>query len=127
MIKDLTIEQLRTESGKILSKAYFELGQNPDEDTIVSMSLTLAEDLKSDFSNLSIIDIKQSFRNGVRGEEFHINVKTYYKWINKQKQLIWDNDAIDHQFKDKRLAYRNPNNTGLKTIKTTIKQLKQIQ
>tara|TARA_R100000655_G_scaffold36432_3_gene70723 strand:+ start:962 stop:1318 length:357 start_codon:yes stop_codon:yes gene_type:complete len=91
MIKQQSIEDLRSHAIEILSKAYLELGQNPNEDTIVSMSLILAEDLQRDFKNLEIEDIRQAFRRGVREtDEFHITVKTYYKWIKKYRDLLWD-------------------------------------
>ena len=87
----MPIEDLRTHSVEILSKAYLELGQNPNEDTIVSMSLILAEDLQKDFKNLDIEDIKASFRRGIREtDSFHITVKTYYKWIKTYRDLLWD-------------------------------------
>ncbi len=91
MIKNTPIEELRTASVEILSKAFFELRQNPSEDDIVAMSLTLAEDLKIDFPNLEIQDIRMAFREGVRKtEDFSIGVKTYYKWIKRYRDLLWD-------------------------------------
>jgi hypothetical protein len=124
MIKDIPIEKLRNYAVDILSKSFFELGQNPDEDTIVSMALTLAQDLKEDFPNLCISDIQQSFRNGIRqSDEFHISVRTYYKWIKQHRQIIWDNESVEEKYKDKRLSYRNP---GIKSIANSIKNLKII-
>lgn len=91
MIKSIPIEHLRNHSVEILSKAFLELGQNPNEDTIVSMSLILAEDLQKDFKNLEIDDIRAAFRKGVREtDDFHLTVKTYYKWIKKYRNLLWD-------------------------------------
>lgn len=91
MIKDMPIEDLRSHSVEILSRTFLELGQNPNEDTIVSMSLILAEDLQKDFKNLEIDDVKAAFRRGIREtEEFHITVKTYYKWIKTYRNLLWD-------------------------------------
>ena len=91
MIKELSIQDVRSHAVEILSKTFLELGQNPNEDTIVSMSLILAEDLKKDFKNLEIEDIKAAFRKGVREtEEFHITVKTYYKWIKTYRNMLWD-------------------------------------
>ena len=91
MIKQQSIEDLRSNAIDILAKAYLELGQNPDEETMVQMSLSLAEDLQRDFKNLDIQDIKEAFRKGIRDtEEFHITVKTYYKWIKKYRDLLWD-------------------------------------
>lgn len=91
MIKNMPIEDLRSHAVEILSRTFLELGQNPNEDTIVSMSLILAEDLQKDFKNLEIEDIKAAFRRGIReGEEWHITVKTYYKWIKIYRNLLWD-------------------------------------
>jgi len=106
MIKEKPIEDLRSHAIEILSKAYLELGQNPSEDTIVSMSLILAEDLHRDFKNLEIEDIRQAFRRGVREtDEFHITVKTYYKWIKKYRDLLWDAEyQVRTQGKDPKLV-----------------------
>jgi len=106
MIKTMTIQDLRSHSVEMLSKAYLELGQNPDEDTIVSMSLILAEDLQKDFKNLDIQDIKASFRRGIREtDSFHITVKTYYKWIKTYRDLLWDAEyQVRTQGKDPKLV-----------------------
>ena len=116
-INNLSIEQIRTEAIDIIAKAYLELGQNPDEDTMVQMSLSLAEDLQKDFNKLEIQDIKEAFRIGIRETEvFHITVKTYYKWIKDHQQIIWNNETIPQQQQDKRLQYRSRNGTGMKRI-----------
>ena len=116
-INRLSIEQIRTEAIDIIAKAYLELGQNPDEDTMVQMSLSLAEDLQKDFNKLEIQDIKEAFRIGIRETEvFHITVKTYYKWIKDHQQIIWNNETIPQQQQDKRLQYRSRNGTGMKRI-----------
>jgi len=111
-INNLSIEQIRTEAIDILAKAYLELGQNPDEDTMVQMSLSLAEDLQRDFKNLEIQDIKEAFRKGIRDtEEFHINVKTYYRWIKKYRDLLWDAEyKVTTQNQDPKLVpyYKAP-------------------
>ena len=84
----MPIEDLRSHAVEILSRTFLELGQNPNEDTIVSMSLILADDLQKDFKNLEIEDIKAACRRGIReGEEWHITVKTYYKWIKIYSNL----------------------------------------
>ena len=106
MIKNTPIEALRSHAVEILSKAYLELGQNPTEDTIVSLSLILAEDLQKDFKNLEIEDIKASFRRGIREtDSFHITVKTYYKWIKTYRNLLWDAEyQVRTQGKDPKLV-----------------------
>lgn len=117
MIRDIQIEELRNEALAIMSKAYLELGQSPGEDTIVSFSLILADDLKRDFGNMKMQDIREAFRIGVReSQEFHLTVKTYYKWIKSHRQIIWDNETIEPERRDKRLNYRSRNGTGLKKL-----------
>lgn len=91
MIKDIPIEDLRSHAIEILTKTYMELNQNPSEDTIVGMSLSLAEDLQDDFKSLEIVDIRQAFRRGVRQtNDFSIGPKTWYRWIKKYRDLLWD-------------------------------------
>lgn len=128
MIKNISIEDLRVYSGKILSKAFFELGQNPDDETIVAMSVTLAEDLSKDFTTMEIQDIQEAFRIGIREtDKFHINIKTYYKWIRDHRQIIWNNDTLAPEMQDKRLHYRSRNGTGMKTISKNLSNLKYIK
>ena len=127
MIKNISIEDLRSEAVDIMNKTYLELGQNPTEETIVSFSYILAEDLSRDFYNMEMPDIWEAFRIGVRQTEiFHLQVKTYYKWIRDHRQIIWDNETIEPNMQDKRLNYRTRQGTGMKRINIKdIKQLKQ--
>ena len=126
MIKDIPRADLRNHAVEILSKAYLELGQNPSEDTIVSVGLILADDLSRDFNNLEIQDIQEAFRIGVREtQDFHITVKTYYKWIKAHRQVIWDNETIPEQQQDKRLNYRSRQGTGMQRI--SDRGIKKIQ
>ncbi len=123
-IKDIQIEKLREFACDLLSRTYMELGQRPSEEDIVTFAVILAEDLKEDFFNLEIQDIQQAFRQGIRNtDEFHITVKTYYKWIKAHRQLIWDNNTKEEQHRDRRLSYRSRNGTGLKSISNNLKQL----
>jgi hypothetical protein len=123
MIKELSIEDVRSLSIELLSKTFLELRQhNISEDDIVSLSLILAEDLKKDFKNMEIDDIKESFRLGIRNtDDFLIGPKVWYKWIKQHRQIIWDNETVKDEYKDKRLSYRKP---GIKLINNTIKDLK---
>ena len=117
MIKNIAIEDLRSEAVDIMNKAYLELGQNPSEDTIVSFAYILADDLKRDFDKMELQDIWEAFRNGVRDTtEYHITVKTYYKWIKSHRQIIWDNEKIEPNMQDKRLRYRSRKGTGMKRL-----------
>lgn len=125
-IKEIEIERLREFSCDLLSRTYMELGQRPSEEDIVTFAVILAEDLKEDFSNLELPDIQAAFRQGIRNtDDFHITVKTYYKWIKAHRQIIWNNINTEPERMDKRLRYRSRNGTGLKKIETQ-KQFNQI-
>jgi hypothetical protein len=127
MIKDIPIEDLRAFSVEILSRTFLELRQHSiSEDDIVSLSLILAEDLQKDFYNLTLEDVKESFRQGIRNtDDFLIGPKVWYKWMKNFRQLIWNNEDIAPNMRDKRLAYRSRNGTGLK--KLNIKDLKLLK
>ena len=91
------------------------------------MSNSLANDLKQDFGNLTMEDIVHSFRNGVRNTDdvrFVLNVQTYYIWIKKHRQLIWNESSKEPQRQDKRVRYRLRTGTGLSSISNKIKKLK---
>ena len=126
MIKDITIEDLRSLSIELLTRTFLELRQhNISEDDIVSLSLILAEDLKKDFSNMNIEDVKESFRQGIRStDDFLIGPKVWYKWIKNFRQIIWNNEGVESNMQDKRLAYRSRKGTGLK--KLNINDIKLI-
>lgn len=85
MIKEMSIENIRSLSIEILSKTFLELRQhNITEEDIVSLGLILAVDLQKDFNNMYIEDIKESFRLGIRTtDDFLIGPKVWYKWIKK--------------------------------------------
>ena len=87
--KDLTLKCV-----DLISKTFVELGQAKGEDDIVILSQSLSDDLSKDFAKLTFSDIEDAFRNGVRKTDlFALNVKTYYVWILKWRQIIWE--AID--------------------------------
>ena len=108
MIKKISESELTKMCVELLSKTYLDLGQhNVDAKTKVLMAQSLAYDLKKSFKNLLWIDIQQAFWNGVRNtDDFSINAKTYYKWIKIWRSIIWNNEDIPEQQKDKRLNYR---------------------
>ena len=122
MIKDIDDKQLTIMCNELIFKTLVELGQSKDEKWHLTMSVSLANDLKQDFEKLNFEDIIQSFRQGVRNtDKFVFNVQTYYSWIKAHRQLIWDNTAVDTHRQDKRLRYRS--GTGMKQI-SNIKTLK---
>ncbi len=105
----------------LISKTLVELGQTKSKEDILVLSTTLAEDLMRDWKMLRWQDIEESFRTGIReSEDFHLSVKTYYKWIRAQKKLIdehiWKENNQSSFQTDRRLNYRSRNNTGLLTI-----------
>ena len=109
MIKKISESELTKMCVELLSKTYLDLGQhNVDAKTKVLMAQSLAYDLKKSFKNLLWIDIQQAFWNGVRNtDDFSINAKTYYKWIKIWRSIMWNNEDIPEQQKDKRLSYRS--------------------
>ena len=116
-IKDIELNDLQSKCVDLLAKTYVELGQKSDSDTMITFAQILADDLKSDFETLDFIDIIQAFKIGVRtSDDYHLNVKTYYKWIRSHRQVLWDNEDLSDQQKDKRLKYRSKKGTGLKKL-----------
>ena len=123
-IKDIELEKLSDFCGDLLSRTYLELGQNPNPKDVASLGVILVNDLKIDFPELTTSDISHAFRLGVRGDLFHVNVKTYYKWIKTHQDLIWINESKQEYEKDKRLIYRSRKGTGMNLITNSIKQIK---
>jgi hypothetical protein len=116
-IKEIKTNDLQSMCVDLLAKTYLELGQKSDAETMITFAKILSEDLQDDFKNLTFEDIIQSFKQGVRtSDEFHLNVKTYYKWIKTHRQIIWNNTDKTPERMDKRLKYRSRNGTGLKKI-----------
>tara|TARA_R110001592_G_scaffold320606_1_gene598625 strand:- start:275 stop:655 length:381 start_codon:yes stop_codon:yes gene_type:complete len=126
MINNIPIEDIRSEALKIMRNTYIELGQSPDALKLTSISYSLADDLSRDFKKMEMRDIWEAFRIGVRQTEvFHITVKSYYKWIEDHRQIIWNNETIEPNMQDKRLNYRTRKGTGMKRI--NIKDIKQLR
>ena len=113
----------------LISKSLIQLGQTKSDKHILILATTLAEDLMRDFSKMQWSDIEESFRTGIREtDEFHLSVKTYYKWIKHQKKIIYENEWNKNNLatyrEDKRIAYRSRKGTGLKRI-NIIKQINE--
>lgn len=94
-IKTMTKEELLMSSVDLISKTYIELGQhNIEEDTIMIMAQSLADDLGKTYKNFYFKDAQNAFNLGVRSpinsDFIHFNVPTYMKWLRKHKELIWD-------------------------------------
>jgi len=118
-IKKMHIQDLTIACNELLFKTLVELGQSKGEQWLLAMSHSLANDLKKDFGDLTMEDIAHSFRNGVRNTDdvrFVLNVQTYYIWIKKHQQLIWNESSKEPDRQDKRLQYRSRKGTGTKII-----------
>lgn len=120
-IKEIEIKELKLLCVDLVSKTLVELGQTKTDKEIVILATSLAEDVKEDFGNLYFLDIQKSFREGVRRTElFALNVKTYYHWIKRHRDLIWQNESKEETQRDKRLKYRSRKNTGMITLKQKL-------
>tara|TARA_Y100001963_G_C6530818_1_gene330986 strand:- start:117 stop:467 length:351 start_codon:yes stop_codon:yes gene_type:complete len=116
------MKELTKKCISLISKSLVELGQTRSKEDILILSNSLAHDLVEYFPNLSFSDIEKSFSIGIReSEEFHLSVKTYFKWIKQHQKLIWDQESKEPEHRDKRLQYRSRSNTGLLTIQKLIK------
>ena len=108
----------------LISNTLVQLGQTKSDKDILILASTLAEDLMMDFSTMSWIDVQESFRSGIRGERFVVNVQTYYIWLRAQKKLIdediWKKNNLVTYRPDKRMIYRKRKGTGLLTIKKLL-------
>ena len=125
-IKEIHIQELTINCNDLLFKTLVELGQSKGEQWLIAMSHSLANDLKKDFGSLTFEDIAHAFRNGVRNTDdvrFVLNVQTYYIWIKKHRQLIWNESSKEPEHQDKRIQYRSRKGTGMKSI-SNIKKLK---
>lgn len=125
-IKDIEYKELCLKCLDLISHTLVELGQQKDTDFKVVLSKSLATDLLESFGNMDFNAIVMSFRYGVRDTEdvkFVLNVQTYFAWIKKHRQLIWDNDTKEPKRRDKRLKYRAKNGTGIKLIGNEIKYI----
>jgi len=94
-IKTMTKEDLLMGAVDLISKTYIELGQNNvDEDTIMIMSQSLADDLAKTYRNFYFEDAEKAFNIGVRSpitsDFIHLTVPTYMRWLRKHRDLIWD-------------------------------------
>ena len=90
-VKDYNIKDLQLQCVDLLAKTYLQLGQKSDSETMITFATILCEDLQKDFKNLDFEDVKKSFDWGIRhSDEFHVSVRTYYKWIKTYRQITWD-------------------------------------
>ena len=116
-IKEYTTLDLELKCVSLLASTYLQLGQKSDAKSMNFLGSILCDDLQTDFNDLTMDDIIHAFKQGIRNtDDFHLTVKTYYKWIKAHQQIIWNNDKVSDQMMDKRLKYRSRNGTGMKKI-----------
>ena len=87
------LPKLKEEAVDIISKTYVEIGQKPDINTIITMANLLVDDLAHNFkfSTLTMDQVAQAFRNGVRdGDEASVflNVRTWNIWLRAEKKKV---------------------------------------
>jgi hypothetical protein len=93
-MREETTEELRLKCNRLLMKTYTALGQTPLDDTVLTFSLMLADDLAGRYRKLSWQAIELAFHNGVREtDKFHINAQVWCKWLNTMRDLIWSGQA----------------------------------
>ena len=116
-------KELKLKCADLLALTYMELGQKSQAETIILMSGVLSNDLKRDFGNLMFEDIQIAFRDGVRKtDDFHLTVKTFYKWIYRYRKLLWEaNYQVLTMNKDPKQVPYYREKIKLLTNKTQIK------
>jgi len=73
--------------GNIVRRTFFELSQNKNDSDISIMANILSNDLIDSFSTMSYEDVDNAFKVGVRtGDQFAVNPKTWFIWLNNRKQ-----------------------------------------
>ena len=113
-IKTMTKEELIMGSVDLISKTYIELGQNNvEEDTIMIMSQSLADDLAKTYKNFYFEDAEKAFNLGVRSpitnDFIHLTVPIYMKWLRRHQELIWDaRSRVDKGENPKQVPYFRP-------------------
>tara|TARA_R110000823_G_scaffold224634_2_gene352598 strand:+ start:381 stop:749 length:369 start_codon:yes stop_codon:yes gene_type:complete len=97
-LKQENLEELKGKVLDLISRTSVEIGHRTDPKTLSSLSRIFALDLIQEkrFGNMTFNQIEDAFRLGVRfgKDEPFINIRTFYKWVYAQKQLI---DAAEYE------------------------------
>tara|TARA_R110002167_G_scaffold366154_1_gene593275 strand:- start:2966 stop:3376 length:411 start_codon:yes stop_codon:yes gene_type:complete len=120
------LPKLKEEAVDIISKTYVEIGQKPDVDTIITMANLLVDDLSHNFkfSTLTMNQVAQAFRNGVRaGDEASVflNVRTWNIWLRAEKKKV-SKKVIEYHLQQEREDIENA-----RLIGGTINKAKRIK
>ncbi len=96
-MKPLKKENLQELTEKVLdlvAKTSVEIGHNTDRQTMATLSKIFAQDLIQEkrFGNMTFNQVEDAFRYGVRfgKDEPFLNIRTFYKWTYKMKQMCDD-------------------------------------
>tara|TARA_R100000654_G_scaffold69774_3_gene99591 strand:- start:388 stop:750 length:363 start_codon:yes stop_codon:yes gene_type:complete len=96
-MKPLKKENLKELSEKVLdlvARTSVEIGHKTDATTMATLSKIFAQDLIQEkrFGNMTFNQVEDAFRYGVRfgKDEPFLNIRTFYKWTYKMKQMCDD-------------------------------------
>ena len=96
-MKPLKKENLQELTEKVLdlvAKTSVEIGHKIDRQTMATLSKIFAQDLIQEkrFGNMTFNQVEDAFRYGVRfgKDEPFLNIRTFYKWTYKMKQMCDD-------------------------------------
>ena len=119
-LKQENIEELKEKVYKLISQTSIEIGHKTDGKTMAALSKIFATDLIQEkrFGNMSFNQVVDAFRLELKShkDEPFLNIRTFYKWVYTQKQLI---DAAEYEV---RTLGKDPN-----TVLHYQKPLKQIR
>lgn len=91
-VKDLDRSEILKKLIELIGRAHFETGQinSFDKDRAHSEAIILCDDIKNDYSSITLDELGEAFKRGVRktyGDYFGLSVVTYLGWI---KSFITD-------------------------------------
>ena len=96
-MKPLKNENLKELTEKVLdlvARTSVEIGHKTDATTMATLSKIFAQDLIQEkrFGNMTFNQVEDAFRYGVRfgKDEPFLNIRTFYKWTYKMKQMCDD-------------------------------------
>lgn len=83
-IRECNADELTNVVNEAIAKAYFQCGQKPDTKTLVLEVKELLQDLTKYFPTIFLNEIELFFKQGIDGllgEYFGLNLKTYRQWL----------------------------------------------
>tara|TARA_R110000824_G_scaffold261192_1_gene449800 strand:+ start:192 stop:554 length:363 start_codon:yes stop_codon:yes gene_type:complete len=111
-MKPLKQENLKELTEKVLdlvAKTSVEIGHKTDATTMATLSKIFAQDLIKEkrFGNMTFNQIEDAFRYGVRfgKDEPFLNIRTFYKWTYKMKEMCDDATYKVEKLKEKNVPF----------------------